>query len=176
MKPLVLLAATGAAISIAAGQSAKEPPPAPDKATRQTVRVFLAKDGNDSPTTRFSSDAIKVRALWKGSGLRTGDTLHAIWIADDVGATAPKHTTITESSATAYKPDDDGVFALGRPADGWPPGKYRVEIYLNKKLISSHSFVIEHGVTVELNQAPAKPAQTSAPPQLEPSPAVQPKQ
>src|SRR3954469_24010084 len=123
----------------------------------KSVRVILAKENSEQPTTKFSADSVKIRALWRGANLRAGDKLHAIWIADDVGATAPKHTTITVSDVTAYKPDDDGIFSLQRPKEGWPPGKYRFEMYLNGKLADGLNFTIEHGVTVEIG-SPGAPA------------------
>lgn len=170
---------------IALGLAARgEPPPreTPSEGTARpkSVHVVLAKEGSDQSTTKFSIDALKIRALWNGAGLQAGDRVQGVWIADDVGATAPKHTTITEATVTAYKADDDGIFSLGRPKNGWPPGKYRFEIHVNKKLANAVNFTIQGGVTVEIsgNQIPETPApiQTSAPLQLDPSPAVQPKQ
>src|SRR4051812_19182816 len=149
----------------------------PAQTKRKVVHVILAKEDSEVSTTRFSGDSIKIRALWKGENLAAGDKVHAIWIADDVGATAPRNTKIAEADVTAYKPDDDGIFSLQRPKEGWPAGKYRFEIYLNQKMEHGVNFAIEHGVTVEIgNPETANPSQTSAPLQLEPSPAVQPKQ
>jgi hypothetical protein len=156
-----------------ASASPKEP------ARRKMVRVILAKEDSEHSTTKFSTDSVKIRALWRGVNLQAGDRLQAVWIADDVGATAPKHTPITGGDVTVYKPDDDGIFSIQRPKEGWPPGKYRFELYLNKKPADAINFTIEHGVTVEIGGVPppaTTPTQTSAPPQLEPSPAVQPKQ
>lgn len=147
------------------------------KAKPKTIHVILANENSEISITKFSGDSIKIRALWKGESLTAGDKIHAIWIADDVGVTAPRNTKIAEADVTAYKPDDDGIFSLQRPKEGWPAGKYRFEIYLNRKLVHGVDFAIEHGVTVDIGSLEtAHPNQTSAPLQLEPSPAVQPKQ
>lgn len=149
----------------------------PAKPKPKTIHVILAKEDSEVSTVHFSGDSIKIRALWRGENLTAGDRVHAIWIADNVGATAPRDTRIAEADVTVYKPDDDGIFSLQRPKEGWPAGKYRFEIYLNQRMANGVNFSIEHGVTVEIgNPETAHPSQTSAPLQLEPSPAVQPKQ
>src|SRR4051812_18284394 len=88
--------------------------PSSGKIAPKLVRLTVAKENSDDATNRFTTDVHKIRAIWKGAGLKAGDKLHAVWIADDVGEAAPKHTPITASDVTAYKPDDDGIFALGR--------------------------------------------------------------
>lgn len=121
----------------------------PPKAKKQ-LHVVLAKDENAEPTTKFSSDLPKVRAYWKGKYLEAGDKVGVLWLAEEVGV-APKDSEITRASTTAYKEDDDGVFALARPPEGWPLGKYRCEIYLNGKLADSIDFTIEKGAEIELH-------------------------
>lgn len=116
---------------------------------KKLVHAVLAKENTTEPTSTFPSETRKIRALWKGNALKLGDVVGAVWIAEDVGAAALKDREITEATVVAYKPDDDGVFSLVRPKEGWPAGRYRFDIYVNNKLAESLSFTIEPGVTIE---------------------------
>jgi hypothetical protein len=119
-------------------------------APEKLLTAYTAKDAKTGPTKKFASDISKIRVYWKGVSLKAGDRIRAIWIASDVGIDAPKDSKITDADVTAYKPDDEGIFALGRPSDGWPLGKYRVELFLNGRLAQSLDFTIEQGVTIEV--------------------------
>ena len=121
-----------------------------DKTAKKSLRAFLAKDRDSEPTSKFLTDAPKIEAFWRGTALKAGDRIRAIWIAEDVGYSALNESKITEASATAYKPDDDGAFALARPKEGWPAGKYRVDIYVGDKIAESLRFTIETGANVEV--------------------------
>lgn len=124
--------------------------PEPSKSPTKSLRVVLSKDENERPTMRFSSDQPKIRAYWQGRGLEIGDRVGVRWLVEDVGLGAHE-SEITGASTAVYKPDDKGVFALARPADGWPLGKYRCEIYLSGKIQASIDFVIEKGAQIEVH-------------------------
>ena len=121
-----------------------------DPLGEKSIHAILVKEGDTTPVTKYSTDTAKLEALWKGSGLKAGDKIRAIWIAEDFGIAEKNNSRITESETTAYKADDDGAFALGRPKEGWPSGKYRLEIYVNTKLAETLKFTIEPGVTIEV--------------------------
>ena len=120
-----------------------------DKTSTKLLHGILAKTEQGVPTTKFSSGAQKIYAFWKGDRLKLGDTIRIVWMAEIVGYS--KNARIAESSAVAYKPDDDGIFSLARPAGGWPAGKYRAEIYVGDKLAETLKFTIEPDVTVEVH-------------------------
>lgn len=126
----------------------EEPPPR--KPQPKIVQAFLLPEKPDGVPGRFTTDAVKISVGWRGQGLKAGDHLTAVWIAEDLGIASQRESKITDESATAYKPDDDGAFALGRPKEGWPPGRYRVEIYLNGQLAQIIRFTIEPGATIEV--------------------------
>ena len=115
------------------------------------LHVFLAEKKDGKPKATFSTEMPKIYALWKGEALKMGDKIRAVWIAEDVGNVAPKSSKITEAFVTAERSDDYGAFGLGRPIDGWPVGKYRLEIYVGDKLAEALKFTIQPGVTVELH-------------------------
>ena len=116
---------------------------------KKLLHAVVAKSKDAPPTTKFTTDDPKIYALWKGATLKAGDKVHAIWIAEAFGPSS-KDVRIREGSVTAYKPDDDGVFALASPEGGWPTGRYRVEFYVGNKLAEAVRFTIEPGATIEV--------------------------
>lgn len=141
----VWLVANSDKVSVAA-----EPESSPAPKTGGTIRAFLLPEKPDGTPGKFSTDAPKISAAWRGTGLTAGDRLRVFWIAEDLGIASQRESKITEEAATAYKPDDDGIFTLGRPKEGWPPGKYRLEIYLNGELNQVLRFTVEPGATIEV--------------------------
>ena len=126
------------------------PGAAAQSADKKLLHATLARDRNGEPTTTFRSDSAKIYTFWKDNTLKAGDKIRAVWIAEGIGYTALKDAKITEASATAYKPDDDGYFALARPKGGWPAGKYRLELYVGDRLAETLKFTIGSDVTVEV--------------------------
>ena len=54
-----------------------------------------------------------------------------MWIAENIGEDFPQDYKVDEASALAATPTARGTFALARPEDGWTPGDYRVEFYVD---------------------------------------------
>jgi hypothetical protein len=95
-----------------------------------TVEAVMAKDQDSEPTDTFAVDVPKLFAFFKTKGSKKGDKFRAVWIAEEVGDAADPETTIGEDSLAADQDDAYGAFSLSKPTNGWPIGKYRVEIYL----------------------------------------------
>lgn len=117
-------------------------PPAGKADAKKVLRAAVAVDKDTKPTDSFSADVPKLYAFYIGEALKAGDKLRGAWIAEDVGAAAPKETKIDEATITAETPKDSGAFSLSKPTAGWPVGKYRVDIYVNEKLAESVKFTI----------------------------------
>jgi hypothetical protein len=118
---------------------------------QKTVYAFFAQNKETKPSTKFSADVSAVSLLWKGKGLQAGDKIRTVWIAEDVGQTAPKESKIAERAAVVYKSDENGVFSLSRPGDrSWPVGTYRTEIYIGNQFVQALRFTIEPGTAVEV--------------------------
>lgn len=109
------------------------------------VEAAIAVDKDTRPTTTFSADVSKLYTFFRTNGSKSGDTLRAVWIAEDVGDAAPKNTKIDESTLTADQDDFYGAFSLSKPTKGWPVGKYRVEIYAGDQLETTAKFTIKAG-------------------------------
>ena len=109
--------------------------------------------GSNSPcvdsTDHFDAAVPVVHVTYRTLDLpKSGDTYVMQWIATDVGQVAPANTVI----ATVNAPVGDIPAAtknyavngyLTKPTNGWPVGKYRVEIKLGDKLVTTAQFAIQ---------------------------------
>ena len=104
--------------------------------------VMTASPGGEE-TTSFASDTAKVFALFKTEGAQKGDKIRGVWIAEDVGSAATANSKIDERTLTMEGDTNDGDFSLSKPTKGWPVGKYRLEIYVKDRLLTTARFTIE---------------------------------
>jgi hypothetical protein len=95
------------------------------------LAVSLAKDRFGKPTTSFTSNTPEIYARWQGQRLRPGAKVKAVWIAEDIGEDFPEDYKIDEAFAVAATATARGAFTLAKPEDGWLPGDYRVEFYVD---------------------------------------------
>jgi hypothetical protein len=108
-----------------------ERPEVKSDATSKQLAVSLAKDRFGKPAATFSSNAPEIYARWQGQRLRQGATVKAVWIAENIGEDFPQEYKVDEASVVAETPTARGAFALARPEDGWMPGDYRVEFFVD---------------------------------------------
>lgn len=101
------------------------------------LAVSLAKDRFGKSTTTFSSNTPEIYARWQGQRLRQGANVKAVWIAENIGEDFPQDYKVDEASAVAQSPTAHGAFTLARPEDGWTPGDYRVEFYVDDVLVDA---------------------------------------
>jgi hypothetical protein len=112
-----------------------------------TVEATMTTGPDGRETTTYTADAPKVFASFKTKGASDGDKIRGVWIADDVGDAAPKGTKIDEKTLNAEGDTEDGVFSLPKPINGWPVGKYHLEIYVNDELATKVNFTIKAAAT-----------------------------
>jgi len=101
------------------------------------LTVSVAKDRFGKPTATFSSNTPEIYARWQGQRLRQGAEVKAVWVAENIGEDFPQDHKVDEASAVAASPTARGAFALARPEDGWMPGDYRVEFYVDDVLVDA---------------------------------------
>lgn len=107
------------------------------------IKVTLSQDKDGaSPTSEFTADAPKLFAIFNAEGVKSGDKLRGVWIVEDVGDVAPKGSKIDEAIVNAEGEAADGAFSLSRPKNGWPTGKYKLEVYVNERLATTTNFTI----------------------------------
>jgi hypothetical protein len=111
-----------------------------------SVKVTMSTEIEGDQTITFTPDTEKIYALFKTEGAKRGDKMRGVLIAEDVGAVAPANTAVSETKIDMEGDTQDGDFNFSKPTKGWPPGKYRVEIYLNDKLVTSAKFTVKAAV------------------------------
>jgi len=113
------------------------------KAGDVKVEVTFTTGPEDEATTFFTADTVKIYAMFKTKGAKTGDKARGVLIADDVGDAAPANTKVLEKTITLDGDTEDGDFNFSKPTNGWPTGKYHVEIYVNDELATKAKFTIK---------------------------------
>ena len=107
-----------------------------------SVKVTMAEELEGDATSTFTPDTFKIYALFKTTGAKNGDKMRGALIAEDVGNVAPPNTKVLETKIDMEGDTEDGEFNFTKPTKGWPTGKYRVEIYLNDKLVTTAKFTV----------------------------------
>ncbi len=112
-------------------------------ASMKKLSVSLAKEPMGNPATTFASDTAQIYARWQGHGLRGRAKVRAVWIAENVSEVAPPDYKVDEAFTTADGPNSFGTFTLSRPDEGWTPGDYRVEFYVDEALAETVKLKID---------------------------------
>lgn len=100
-------------------------------------------------TDRFKTTAPVVHMIHTDKNLpANGDVFEIAWIAEDVGEAAPANTVIRTTNHVAEDMVPEMVSytitgSLTKPTNGWPIGKYRVEVKHDGKLVTTARFAIE---------------------------------
>lgn len=111
------------------------PTPVELPSARITAQVMKERDGQ--PQTEFRSDVPNIFVEWRGENLPQNSYVRVAWIAEDVGDLVEKDFIVDETETEITSADFGARFTLSRPKDGWAPGKYRVEIYLDDELVET---------------------------------------
>jgi outer membrane usher protein FimD/PapC len=107
------------------------------------VKVAVAVDGNTRPATVFAASVPRLYAYFLTEGTEKGDKIRGVWIAEDTNGAAPANYKIDEATLTSEKDDSSGAFSLSKPNNGWPVGKYRVDVYVDGELEATTKFQIK---------------------------------
>jgi uncharacterized RDD family membrane protein YckC len=144
--------AGGAGVASALLTSASTSVPPQNGTTQATAagqgRVTRAEMGTDStdtfqiigPATEFYTDTPQIVCVWQIAGTDISTPLKSVWIAEDVGDAAPPNYQLGAKSMSGV---NEGKFYVTSPANGWPIGKYRLEIYIGDTLAKQIPFSIK---------------------------------
>ncbi len=112
-------------------------------AAAQESSVFVAEaqltmeiDGDNraiNPSNSFSINTPQIFCAFTLTEDARGKTIEAVWIAEDVGAVAPPNYVIDTWAATLPPSSslfqiEPGMTVLSIPDNGWPVGRYRLEL------------------------------------------------
>jgi len=125
------------------------------------VEAFMTTGPEDEAVTSFTADTPKLYAMFKTKGAKDGDKARGVLIAEDVGDVAPPNTTVLETKLDMEGDTDDGDFNFSKPTNGWPVGKYRVEIYINDELATKLKFTIKAAAKSKKKDAAAGDEESS---------------
>ena len=110
---------------------------------RSKLAVSVSNEAVGENRNTFVTTTPKIYARWRGQGLRAQSKIRVSWIAEEVEGVAPPDYTIDEATAIATDKDSHGTFTLARPENGWTPGIYRVEFYLDGTFTDAVKLKIE---------------------------------
>ncbi len=113
------------------------------RASDVKVEAYMTTDPEDEATTSFTSDTANIFAIFKTKGLKDGDKLRGVLVAEDVGDAAPANTKVVDKELAMDGDTEAGDFKFIKPTNGWPAGKYHVEIYVNDKLATKVKFTVK---------------------------------
>ena len=116
---------------------------ATSRTSNVVVKATMTTSPNGKETTTFAADAPQVYAMFKTKGAKDGDKIRGVLIAEDVGDVAPANTKVLETILDVEGDTEAGDFSFSKPTNGWPVGKYRVEIYVNDELATTAKFTIK---------------------------------
>ena len=119
------------------------PPRVASRISNVVVKVAMTTGPESDPATTFAPNTPKLYAMFKTKGAKDGDRARGVLIAEDVGDVAPPNTKVLEIKLDMEGDTDDGNFNFSKPTNGWPVGKYRVEIYINDELATKLKFTIK---------------------------------
>jgi hypothetical protein len=120
---------------------AKPPAQSPAASELKKLEASVSTSSDGDPLKTISADALQIVARWQGHGLRKNAKIRAVWIAQDTGV-APADFKVDEANAVAPVSNAFGKFTLSRPSDGWAPGKYRIEFYVDGELTDTAEVTI----------------------------------
>jgi hypothetical protein len=113
------------------------------RAADVNIEVYMTSTPGGEEETSFAPDTPNLFAMFKTKGIKDGDNVRGVLIAEDVGDVAPANTKVLEKTLALDGDTNDGDFNFSKPTKGWPVGKYRVEVYVNDELATTAKFTIE---------------------------------
>jgi hypothetical protein len=124
----------------------KEPPKvvsAPKNTTPQPGKFSagISSEPRGEFKTEFKSDSPAIYARWRGHGLPEHAKIRAVFIAENVADVSAEYE-IDETSTVAPTPNANGIFTLSKPEEGWAPGNYRVEFYVDDQPAETVKFKV----------------------------------
>jgi hypothetical protein len=108
---------------------------------REKLSAGVSSEPKGEFKTEFRSDTPALYVSWHSRGIADRAEIRAVFIADNVADVSAGYQ-IDESTTTAPSPNSSGVFTLSKPEEGWTPGNYRIEFFVDDQLAQTLKFTI----------------------------------
>jgi len=118
------------------------PPPVTAAALPPRFTLAVAEKRDGEPVGEFKSDTPNIFVTWRGENLPVDETVRLAWVAEDVGDIVDPNFIVDQTETVVTTPEFGARFTLSRPKDGWAPGKYRLELYLEDTLMETVNVTI----------------------------------
>lgn len=136
--PLLFLGSLLAGVSPARAEDAKTKAAAPVALT-----VTLSTKEKGPAMTEFGPSEAVVVASFTGDKLAKGDKVRVDWIVESSKGMATPNKVVYQNTQEAKGPNTYGSSSLNKPANGWPLGKYRADVFVNNAKVTSVKFTIK---------------------------------
>lgn len=138
----VLLAGGGVAGGLLlrpGGQAAEKGPAGPPR----FAKVVITDDKERAVEKAvFTPDTPAFYAVFVLADVPPDTPVKAVWFGENLEGVPPE-TQIGEYEISLGGPKNEGNFSLGRPANGWPVGTYRVELFIAGQPAHTARFRVE---------------------------------
>lgn len=136
--PILVLAGCGSGTPSASDGGANKPAAGP-----KFINIMMSdqKDGG-APMTRFKTDTAKIWLSFGLENVKKGSKIRAVWVCTKA-PNIPANFEIADTTVEVGIIDNVVDFSLSRPNQGWPPGEYRVDLYLDGSPLEKVPFTIE---------------------------------
>jgi len=109
-------------------------PSVPASAPPMRLSIAASRTANGKPETSYRANAPQIVVRWRGENLPVGAVVRMAWIAEDVGNVVDPDFVIDRDETVVPSPTFSARFTISRPSDGWAPGKYRVDLFVDDLL------------------------------------------
>jgi uncharacterized RDD family membrane protein YckC len=152
VRVVALLAALAVAVGGVVGGFALRGP-LPAAGAPRYASLLLTDDPNSNVArTEFPPTTPRLFVVFTLADVPDNTTIRSVWIAENVAGVGP-NTRLDEAQLVAGGGRNQGNFSLSRPSAGFPPGSYRVELYLADRLADTLRFTV-----------PGSPSPAASPP------------
>jgi len=103
-------------------------------------------------TDRFQPDSPSIHAVLVLEGAKAGSKVQGTWVSVDA-IEAPNYQIDSSEVLTKAEGDARVHFQISKPQKGWPVGKYRLDVSVDGKFVTSITFSVASAIP--LDQGPS---------------------
>lgn len=116
---------------------------APAQGAQPRFESLVLSDAKGGATKNvFTTKTPKIFLAGKLVDMPAGAKVKVVWIAEKTKV-APPNYEIDATEHRTSRGTNNASFALNRPNAGWPPGDYRVDLFIDGKPFASQRFSVK---------------------------------